>query len=86
MDPGLIELAWQRNCLRCHGPSGRGDGPESPMVKAPDLTRAEWQDKVTDQEIADVVRKGKNKMPSFDLPAQVVEGLVRRIRAARARE
>ena len=52
------------------------------MIRAPDLTLAEWQDKVTDQEIAQIIRKGKNRMPSFDqLPSQVVEGLVKRIRA-----
>jgi len=86
-DMSLIDLAWRRNCEKCHGPRGRGDGPEGPMVKAPDLTRAEWQAKVTDDEMAELIRKGKNKMPGFEaaLPAQVIDGLVRRIRAARAR-
>jgi cytochrome c oxidase cbb3-type subunit 3 len=57
------------------------------MVKAPDLTRADWQAKVTDDEMAELIRKGKNKMPGFEaaLPAPVIEGLVQRIRAARAR-
>jgi cytochrome c oxidase cbb3-type subunit 3 len=55
------------------------------MVKAPDLTRAEWQAKVTDQQIAEVIRRGKNKMPAFDLPPRVIEGLVKRIRTARTR-
>lgn len=86
MDPGLIELAWMRNCARCHGSRGRGDGPEGPMVKSPDLTRADWQAKVTDAEMSDTIRKGRNKMPAFDLPPTVVEGLVRRIRGNRARE
>jgi cytochrome c oxidase cbb3-type subunit 3 len=82
-DATLIELAWQKNCVQCHGPRGRGDGPQGPMVRAPDLTRAEWQDKATDQEIADVIRKGRNKMPAFDLPPQVIDGLVKRIRGVR---
>jgi mono/diheme cytochrome c family protein len=86
VDPGLVELAWQRNCSKCHGARGRGDGPEGPMVKASDLTRSDWQAKVSDQEIADMIRKGKNKMPAFDLPPQVLEGLVRRIRSQRAPE
>ncbi len=80
-DPELVDLAWQRTCSRCHGPNGRGDGPEGPMVRPPDLTNATWQDSVTDEQIATTIRKGKNKMPSFDLPDAVVQGLVARIRA-----
>jgi cytochrome c oxidase cbb3-type subunit 3 len=83
LDPSLIDLAWQKNCVSCHGPRGRGDGPQGPMVRAPDLTRAEWQDRVSDQEIAEVIRKGRNKMPAFDLSAPVIDGLVKRIRAVR---
>jgi cytochrome c oxidase cbb3-type subunit 3 len=86
VDPGLIDLAWQRNCSRCHGARGRGDGPEGAMLKSPDLTRADWQAKVTDAELAEVIRKGRNKMPAFDLPPKVIEGLVRRIRLNRAPE
>lgn len=56
------------------------------MVKSPDLTRADWQAKVTDAEMAELIRKGRNKMPAFDLPPKVIEGLVRRIRMNRARE
>jgi mono/diheme cytochrome c family protein len=81
----LVEVAWSRNCAPCHGPRGAGDGPQGPMMRAPDLTRAEWQNKVKDEEIAQVIRAGRNKMPKFDLPPAVLEGLVRRIRANRAR-
>lgn len=56
------------------------------MLKSPDLTRADWQAKVTDAELAEVIRKGRNKMPAFDLPPKVIEGLVRRIRLNRAPE
>jgi cytochrome c oxidase cbb3-type subunit 3 len=55
------------------------------MVHAPNLTQAEWQAKVTDQDIADVIRNGKNRMPRFDFPPDVVMGLVARIRATRGR-
>jgi cytochrome c oxidase cbb3-type subunit 3 len=82
-EQGLVEIAWQKNCVTCHGPRGRGDGPQGPMFRAPDLTRGEWQGRVTDAEIADTIRKGRNKMPAFDLPPAVVDGLVKRIRAAR---
>ncbi len=79
----LVEIAWQKHCLMCHGARGRGDGPQGPMMRAPDLTRAEWQERVTDQEILETIRKGRNRMPAFDLPPQILEGLVKRIRANR---
>ncbi len=82
-DTTLVDLAWSKNCASCHGASGRGDGPQGPMVRAPDLTRADWQSRVTDQEILETIRKGRNKMPAFDLPQPVLEGLVQRIRALR---
>jgi len=84
-DPNLIELAWQRNCFTCHGARGQGDGPQGPMVRAPDLTDPAWQGRVTDEQMIETVRKGRNKMPAFDLPQPVLDGLVKRIRAAAAR-
>jgi mono/diheme cytochrome c family protein len=80
-DRTLVDLAWQKNCAQCHGARGRGDGPQAAMARPPDLTRRAWQERVTDAQIADVIRNGKNKMPKFDLPPPVVEGLVARIRA-----
>jgi mono/diheme cytochrome c family protein len=81
----LIEIAWQQNCAVCHGPIGHGDGPNGPMVKASDLTREDWQAKVTDDDIAALVKEGKGKMPKFDLPEPVLRGIIARIRASRGR-
>lgn len=86
LDPELVEVAWRQSCAKCHGEQGRGDGPEGMMVRAPDLTRAGWQGRVTDQELAETIRKGRDKMPPFNLPPQVIDGLIARIRANRARE
>ena len=41
----LVEVTWKAQCGPCHGPIGHGDGPQGPMVHAPDLTLAEWQNK-----------------------------------------
>jgi cytochrome c oxidase cbb3-type subunit 3 len=79
----LVDIAWRQQCTSCHGASGHGDGPMGPMVRAPDLTREDWQAKIQDAEIATVIRTGRNKMPKFDLPEPVVQGLVARIRAVR---
>lgn len=84
-DQSLVEIAWQRNCASCHGQRGKGDGPQGPMMRAPDLTRSDWQAQVTDEQVAEVIRKGRNKMPPFgNLPDQVITGLVGRIRANRS--
>jgi mono/diheme cytochrome c family protein len=77
----LIESAWAQTCATCHGATGRGDGPQGTLVKAPDLTRPEWQAKVTDEEIAARIRSGKGLMPPNDLPDSTIKGLVARIRA-----
>jgi cytochrome c oxidase cbb3-type subunit 3 len=81
----LVDLAWSRNCATCHGAEGRGDGPQGPMVRAPDLTRADWQGRITDDDIKQTIRNGRNSMPKFDLPDGVVDGLVKRIRTHRPR-
>jgi mono/diheme cytochrome c family protein len=81
----LVELTWRQQCTTCHGPMGRGDGQMGPMVQAPDLTRADWQSKVTDAEMASTIKAGRNRMPSFNLPDPVIGGLVVRIRSLGAR-
>ncbi|HEU4408454.1 MAG TPA: cytochrome c [Polyangiaceae bacterium] len=81
----LTEIAWQKNCLTCHGPDGKGDGPQGNLFKAQDLTRPEWQASASDEQIAQTIRQGKNRMPKFDLPPEVVNGLIKRIRARKGR-
>ncbi len=81
----LAETAWAQICSQCHGPMGRGDGPNGALVKAPDLTDGDWQAKVSDQEIAQRIRAGKGLMPPNDLPDSTIAALVTRIRALRAR-
>ena len=81
----LVDLAWRQQCTRCHGSIGKGDGPMGPMVQAPDLTRDDWQAKVADGDMAAIIKNGRNKMPKFDLPDPVLQGMVARIRALRGR-
>jgi len=76
----LVEVTWTKQCASCHGKRGRGDGPQSPMVKAKDLTSGEWQASVTDEQLSEVIRKGKGKMPAFNFPDSMIAGLVAHIR------
>jgi hypothetical protein len=74
-------IAWNQNCTRCHGKIGRGDGPQGPMFKAPDLTSATWQRSVTDEGIANTIKNGRGQMPPFSaLPDSTVKSLVRLVR------
>ena len=80
---GLVDLTWRSQCQSCHGADGRGDGPQGAMVKAADLGREDWQSKVKDEEIAATIINGKGRMPKFELPDEVVKGLVARVRSFR---
>ncbi len=82
----LVEAAWMQRCSNCHGPLGHGDGQNGALVKAPDLTREDWQAKVTDEEIAARIRSGKGLMPPNDLPDTTIRGLVARIRVLRGQQ
>jgi mono/diheme cytochrome c family protein len=82
----VLEASWAQQCAACHGPVGHGDGPTGPMVHARDLTEADWQATVTDDQLAASIVNGKGKMPPFgNLPPKVIAGLVARIRASRGR-
>lgn len=73
-------VAWERNCARCHGPSGAGDGPDGPVTRTRNLTDPVWQAGVTDASIAEVIRNGRGLMPAFQLPDATVTSLVRLVR------
>jgi len=73
-------VAWQQNCTSCHGALGRGDGPQGQLLHAADLSRADWQEAVTDEAIALTIRQGRGRMPSFNLPEATVARLVSLIR------
>ncbi len=83
--PALVEITWRAQCASCHGPGGHGDGPQGAMFKAADLSRPEWQDKIKDDEIAGAIINGKGRMPKFELPPEIVGGLVTRIRSFRGK-
>lgn len=76
----LVEMAWRQQCLQCHGPSGHGDGPNGALFHPRDLSDPQWQATVSDADIAATIRNGKNRMPKFDLPEPVLQGMVARIR------
>lgn len=81
-DLALLEAAWTSNCAQCHGRMGLGDGPQGPMVKAPNLTDPAVVDRFSDAELLAIIKAGRNKMPAFpSLPDRIAQGLVARVRA-----
>jgi mono/diheme cytochrome c family protein len=83
--PALVEVTWRNQCATCHGQTGHGDGPQGPMFKAQDLSKEEWQSKIKDEDIALSIKNGKGRMPKFELPDDVVRGLVARVRSFRGK-
>ena len=80
-DDAILDSAWKVSCAECHGPSGRGDGPKSPMTQPPNLTDPSYLATRTDEQLVATIRAGKGKMPAFPaLPPNLVVGLVRRVR------
>lgn len=82
----LAQVTWMKQCSNCHGKRGRGDGPNAAMFKPRDLSKLEWQDSVKDEEIAKVIKEGRNKMPAFNLPDSTIADLIGHVRGFAAGE
>lgn len=68
--PQVFEAArplYKENCERCHGVTGKGNGPESArQYPAPsDLTDAKRMNALTDGAIFYQISEGRRPMPSF---------------------
>lgn len=80
----LVDVVWRAQCALCHGPSGRGDGPQGALLRATNFSVPEWQNATSDDQIADAIVNGKGRMPKFEgLPDEVVAELVAHIRKMR---
>ncbi|MBI2902053.1 MAG: cytochrome c [Candidatus Methylomirabilis oxyfera] len=82
---------FQRYCVQCHGPEGRGDGVNATKdlgATPKDLTNAEGLGRLTDDRIGEIIAKGgaRNElsplMPPWGntLTGEEIRGLVRLIR------
>jgi glucose/arabinose dehydrogenase/mono/diheme cytochrome c family protein len=85
-----IESIYAINCSRCHGESGKGDGPDSASLKVEiaDFTSPEFQKNTSDAEITRVIKSGgaanglSPMMPPWGeiLSEKEISGLVKHIR------
>ncbi len=73
---------FKAKCAACHGANGAGDTTMGKNLKLKDLGSAEVQ-KMSDEEIANTISKGKNKMPAYDgkLTKEQINDLVKFIRS-----
>jgi cytochrome c6 len=55
---------YKANCVLCHSDDGSGSSPTGKALKARDLRSDEVQSR-TDAELAEVITKGRGKMPAF---------------------
>jgi mono/diheme cytochrome c family protein len=60
------ESLFKAKCAMCHGPDGAGKTTMGQTLKIPDLHSEDVQ-KLSDAELTQIVTKGKNKMPAYEV-------------------
>ena len=73
---------YKRKCAACHGATGDGDTMLGKNLKIRSLRSPDVQKK-SDEELFNIISKGRYKMPAFDhkLSKEQIHDLVRHIRA-----
>lgn len=73
---------YKTKCQSCHGADGKGATPIGPKVGVRDFHAPEVA-KQSDQEMFDITKNGKNKMPKYDgkLTDDQIKDLVKYIRS-----
>jgi cytochrome c6 len=72
---------FKNNCVLCHADNGSGNSPTGKALKARDL-RSDEVEKESDAALAEVIAKGRGKMPAFGakIKADDIKSLVAYIR------
>ncbi len=78
------EMTFKKNCVMCHGADGTGKTNMGKKVGAADLSSNDIQS-LSDEAIAQTVKNGKGKMPSFEktLSAEEITQVVQYVRTLR---
>ena len=71
-------------CAKCHGRDGRAKTTRGRRLHTRNITKAEWQDDVSDERIFNSISRGKGKMPAFKkLSEAQIDSLVSYVRRLR---
>jgi mono/diheme cytochrome c family protein len=72
---------YKAKCAACHGPDGKGDTAAGKKLGVRDFHAPEVA-KMSDAELFDITKKGKEKMPAYDkkLTDDQIKDLVKYIR------
>jgi len=75
------EAIYKKQCAMCHGADGSASTGMGKTFKLRDLRSAEVQ-KLTDEQLQEVISKGKGKMPAYgtSLGAEKIKSVVAYIR------
>lgn len=73
---------YKQKCTACHGPDGKGDTPAGKSTKVRSFADADVV-KQSDDDLAGVIDKGKNKMPAYgkSLKPEEIKALVAYVRS-----
>jgi mono/diheme cytochrome c family protein len=55
---------YKQKCAMCHGPDGKAETPAAKAMKVPSFASPESK-KRSDAELAEIIEKGKGKMPKY---------------------
>ncbi len=77
-----VAALYKTKCQICHGADGKGDTPAGKKIGAKDLHSPEVA-KLSDAQLFEIVKKGKEKMPSYDgkLTDDQIKTLVKYVRS-----
>lgn len=73
------DAVWSSACAPCHGATGKAEGPMAAALRVPDLSKS----RLSDAEVAAVIKNGRGKMPAGNYPAATVDGLVKKVLSLR---
>ena len=76
---------YSSKCAKCHGRDGRSNTMRGRLTHSRDLTKADWQNDVSDERIFNSISNGKGKMPAFkkNLSENDINSLVTYVRGLR---
>jgi len=83
-DTAATKAIYDDKCAKCHGDTGKGDGPKAKTLKKKprDYTDGAKMAELTDEDLKKGITEGKKPMPSYEgkLTAQEIDDLVAYIR------